>query len=78
MEPAPTKPLLSVNGAPASVEQTTDPGWWSRLMRTLSLAPVTGSRNIRIEMRHADTVLTVDWPMEKADECAAWLREALK
>jgi len=34
--------------------------------------------NIQIEMQRGDTVLTVSWPVEAADACAAWLGEWLR
>jgi carbon monoxide dehydrogenase subunit G len=45
-------------------------GWWSRL--------VNGSRHIRIELPRGDTLLKVDWPVEAAADCSAWLRDVTK
>jgi transposase len=39
--------------------------------------PVSAER-IRIELRRGATVVTVNWPMAAAAECAAWVRELLR
>lgn len=33
---------------------------------------------IRVEARRGNAVVTVDWPMTAAGECAAWLRDWLR
>ena len=48
--------------------------WWARLLR----GPIPDDRHIHIELQRRDTLLKVDWPLARADECAAWLREVLK
>jgi len=68
-------PAAQVNGQPASHASVSDGGWWSRLLGGRGGA--TG-RSIHIELRRGDTALTVDWPVEGAGECAAWLRDVLK
>ena len=56
--------------------------WWSRLMGhrpTKTSGPVTiVGRSIRVEIRQADKTVAVDWPVEDADACKAWLREVIK
>lgn len=52
-------------------------GWWARLLgRSAPAAPDT--THIRVEVRRADTTVTVLWPLQSAGECAAWLSECLK
>ncbi|MGH8821796.1 MAG: SRPBCC domain-containing protein [Rhodoferax sp.] len=54
--------------------------WWSRLLggRPARSASVTASgRYIRIEVRKLDRTINVDWPLEGADQCKAWLRELM-
>jgi transposase-like protein len=34
--------------------------------------------DIRIELRRGATAITVTWPSEAADACAAWMRELLR
>ena len=34
--------------------------------------------NIRVELHHGATTVTVTWPMIAAADCAAWLRELLQ
>ena len=68
-------PAARVNGQPASHASVSDGGWWSRLLGGRGGA---SGRSIHIELRRGDTALTVDWPVEQAGECAAWLRDVLK
>ncbi|MEK7944374.1 SRPBCC family protein [Pigmentiphaga sp. YJ18] len=68
-------PAARVNGQPASHASVSDGGWWSRLLGGRGGA---SGRSIHIELRRGDTALTVDWPVEEAGECAAWLRDVLK
>ena len=35
-------------------------------------------RDIRIELRHSSTTITVNWPGTAAAEGAAWMRELLR
>jgi transposase len=39
-------------------------------------APVLG--DIRIEIQRGNTAIKVDWPVQAADDCAAWLRDWLR
>jgi carbon monoxide dehydrogenase subunit G len=75
-EPAPAQ------GAPARVEavvveapplQAAPAGWWQRLLQRRQ-APAN-ERSIRIEIQREGTTVTVHWPIEAANECAALLRE---
>ncbi len=36
------------------------------------------SPDIRIEIRRGNTAIKVDWPVQAAGECAAWLRDWLR
>jgi hypothetical protein len=67
----------SIAGAPVSHAQVSDAGWWSRLRASLSGRP-PAARSIHVEVRRADTTIIVDWPLEGANECAAWLRDCLR
>jgi carbon monoxide dehydrogenase subunit G len=65
--------------APAGIEA--EPGWWSRLLgtkpgRSASLA--AAGRFIRIEVRQLDKTISVDWPLEGAEQCKAWLRDLMQ
>ena len=35
-------------------------------------------RDIRVEVRRNSSTITVNWPLEDAPSCAAWLREWLR
>ncbi|SIQ12615.1 CoxG family protein [Pseudacidovorax sp. RU35E] len=48
-------------------------GWWSRFWHRTSGA--AGSRSIRVEVRQRDRTVSVEWPVEAADQCREWLRE---
>jgi carbon monoxide dehydrogenase subunit G len=71
------------HAAPRSVrsfEPESETGWWSRLLgarngRSAGLA--SPGRSIRIEVRQLDKTISVDWPLEGADQCRDWLRELM-
>lgn len=45
----------------------------------LSSPAVAGvSTDIRVELRHGTSTITVSWPLQGARDCAAWLREWLR
>lgn len=46
------------------------PGFWARLFGGAAPAPST---DIRVEVRRGDTVITVQWPVQAAQACSAWL-----
>lgn len=60
-------PALPV--APARVTQRT--GFWARLLGGPS---TTAGQDIRVEVRRGDTTITVHWPVQASQDCAAWLR----
>ena len=69
--PAPdAAPPATVPAAPVTARR----GWWSRLVDG---SPAHGS-HIRIELQRGDTLLKVDWPIEAAADCSAWLRDVTK
>ena len=55
-------------------------GWWARLRDALAgrSAPVDDGRSIRIQVQREGTTITVYWPLQAADECAALLRDCLR
>jgi len=62
-------------------EPETEPGWWSRLLGARNGRPATVSasgRFIRIEVRQLDKTVSIDWPLEGADQCKDWLRDLMK
>lgn len=78
-KPAPgfaSEPVAAAESQPRN-EST----WWSRLTgnKPNRSAPLAGpGRFIRIEVRQPDRTISVDWPLEGADQCQAWLRDLLK
>lgn len=82
--PAPTSaaPVHTVSVAePAEVEEG---GFWSRLLggggrpaRANGHAAAAG-RSIRVEVRQLDRTVSVEWPVEAADQCRDWLRELVR
>ncbi len=70
---------------PARPAAPTQPGWWARLFgarpapaATASPIPQRLANDIFIELRRGDSTVTVLWPAESANQCAAWLREYLQ
>jgi carbon monoxide dehydrogenase subunit G len=80
-KPAPAIAAKPIAKAAESQPSRNEPTWWSRLTgnrpnRSASLAGP--GRFIRIEVRQPDRTISVDWPIEGADQCQAWLRDLLK
>ena len=44
----------------------------------LDPSPSTTAQSITIELRRGATVVTVDWPLAAAGECATWLRDLVR
>ena len=42
------------------------------------LAPTGAQRNIRIEVHRGQGMVAINWPLEGAASCAAWLRDWLR
>jgi carbon monoxide dehydrogenase subunit G len=59
--PARSEPALP---AAASAQR---PGFWARLRGG-------SGQDIRVEVRRGDTTITVHWPVQASQDCAAWLR----
>lgn len=79
---APTSPttvsaVLIEECAVTQVQQS-QPGWLARLVSRGRSTPSAQGGSIRIEIKRADATVTVHWPVEAAQECAAILREALR
>jgi len=69
--PAPAQPVPQPTARseptlpPAATAQR--PGFWARLLGGSGQA-------IRVEVRRGDTTITVHWPVQASQDCAAWLR----
>ena len=44
----------------------------------LPMAPAAESGDIRIEVRRGNTAIKVEWPVQAAGDCAAWLCDWLR
>lgn len=68
-------------GASASAPAAADPNggdsWWSRLIGKGQGAQRIEGRTIRVEVRDHQRTVTVEWPVEAAEQCRAWLREVM-
>jgi len=79
--PAPAAPVQAVSVAvPAEAEEG---GFWSRLLGGARPARLNGhaaaaGRSIRVEVRQMDRTVSVEWPVEAADQCRDWLRELMR
>lgn len=62
-------------------EEPQSKGWFSRLLtgKRVSVGNVStsASRVIRVEVRQMDRTVSIEWPVEAADQCQEWLRELL-
>lgn len=65
--------------APA-LAQGESKGWLARLLggSRVSAPSVSSSGHIRVEIRQLDRTVAVEWPVEAADQCQAWLKELLE
>lgn len=74
---APAAPQVNVS-APGGASD--EGGFWSRLLggRGARAQAASGGRTIRIEVRQMDRTVSVEWPLEAADQCRDWLRDLMK
>lgn len=63
--PSPTTPVHNGHGGNHG-------GWWARLLGGNGHA---NSRFIHVEVRQGDKTIRVDWPLEAAEQCQAWLKD---
>lgn len=79
--PAKSPPLQTMNDARNILvhKVITNQSWWSRLIAgPLPPTPQHSSDEIFIEVRRNDSVVTVRWPVQSANDCALWLKDYLK
>ena len=64
---------------PQVSEQPESPSLWARLFggarRPAGPEVAYEARTIRVEVRQIDRTISVEWPVESADQCREWLRE---
>ena len=83
-EPAAAAPMASSSARVhvAAPDDAEPGGFWSRLLGAgrarASVSGSGGGRCIRIEVRQMDRTVSVEWPVEAADQCRDWLRELTK
>jgi len=81
--PAATTPAMpridaSAVSAVTGVTPTGHDGWWSRLLgKTGAAAHSPGRQAIRVEVRDPQRTVTVEWPVEAAEQCRAWLGDLM-
>lgn len=68
---APARPLTAPVVPPTPARAAPAPGFWARL---LGGSPAPAGQDIRVEVRRGDTTITVHWPVQASQDCAAWLR----
>lgn len=76
----PAKPAtVQAGAAPRAVQQGESKGWLARLLggSRVSAPSVSSSGHIRVEIRQLDRTVAVEWPVDAADQCQAWLKELL-
>ena len=66
VEPAPPPPARP-EPTPPPAASAQRPGFWARLWGG-------SGQDIRVEVRRGDTTITVHWPVQASQDCAAWLR----
>jgi carbon monoxide dehydrogenase subunit G len=66
-------PSATPLAASAPVAASSSGGWWSRLLGNGH--PNGAGRFIHIEVRQGAKTIRIDWPLEGAEQCQAWLRE---
>lgn len=84
LAPAANPAVAPAPVVPAEAPQELDrKGWWSRLLGSgrparTSVDATQSGRSIRIEVRQIDRTISVEWPVEAAEQCRDWLRELMK
>lgn len=68
---APPVPQAAAEAPATPARAAPAPGFWARL---LGGSPAPAGQDIRVEVRRGDTTITVHWPVQAAQDCAAWLR----
>ena len=68
-------PLQAPAAAAAALNGRGGSSWWSRLLGGGNGHANDNGRFIHIEVRQGGRTIRVDWPLEGADQCQAWLRE---
>lgn len=76
---APESPIAEVSAsaehaqplAVPALPTASTPGFWARL---LGASGAVAGQDIRVEVRRGDTTITVHWPVQASQDCAAWLR----
>ena len=63
---------VHVKGMPSKVSPHHETTWWSRLWQS-PRPSAASTQNIHIEIRQGDKLISVDWPLQGAQECTAWL-----
>ena len=79
--PAQSPPSKTIGAASNAIVHNVikNQSWWSRLISgPLPPTPQHNPDEIFIEVRRSDSVVTVKWPVQSANECALWLRDYLK
>lgn len=68
---APPVPQAAAEAPATPARAAPAPGFWARL---LGGSPAPAGQDIRVEVRRGDTTITVHWPVQASQDCAAWLR----
>ncbi|HWK59984.1 MAG TPA: SRPBCC family protein [Eoetvoesiella sp.] len=70
---------VQAGAAPQAAQQGEAKGWLARLLggSRVSAPSVSSSGHIRVEIRQLDRTVAVEWPVDAADQCQAWLKELL-
>lgn len=81
--PATALPQATPASAPGAMPLSRTPqGWWPSLLRSIGVQPASAALAagmIVVEVRRPDqTVIRVEWPASKSDECARWLLDAMR
>lgn len=71
-----------IRNASAQQAASSEAHWWPRLLRAFGIQPAAATASgdvIVVEVRRPDhTVIRVEWPAAKSEECQQWLREQLR
>jgi uncharacterized protein len=65
-------PATTASAPPSGAEP---PTLWSRLCRALLPRQ---QRSIHVSIQRGDATIRIDWPIEAATECTAWLKQAVR
>lgn len=79
---APPDLAPAVPDIPVAPAKSAGTGWWARMLRAMGVQPAGAAPaepTIVVVVRRPDqTLIRIEWPATRGDDCAQWLRDTLR